>query len=83
MSVRAKFTVNRIERCQQMTYIDGKCLSMEVQTIKMSPVSSGSEENKQFFALTPTGILELGTVNADAAKQFELGKSYYIDFTPA
>jgi hypothetical protein len=77
MRVRAKFTCNSITRTKRWNGPG------EVQTIKLSPVTSGSDENKEFFDATPTGSIELGTVNEAAAKQFELGKSYYIDFTLA
>jgi hypothetical protein len=80
--VRAKFTVNRIERSQEWN------TKKELQTIVMSPVTGHgedgkSDENKQFWAYTPSGEIKLGTVNAEAAAMFELGKSYYVDFTPA
>lgn len=83
MSVRAKFTVNSIIRTLGSTYVDGKYVAKEVQTIKLYPVSGGGDENKAFFASTPTGSIELGAVNLEAANQFELNKEYYIDFTPA
>ncbi len=51
--------------------------------IKMIPVYSASEENKKFFEATPSGMIELGVVNPEAAKQFEQGKEYYIDISPA
>jgi hypothetical protein len=78
MSVRAKFIVNSITRTKHWDANKG-----EVQTIKLMPVTSGSDENKSFYAATPSGTIELGTVNEEAAKQFELGKAYYVDFTPA
>ena len=78
MSVRAKFKVNSITRQQHWDASKG-----EIQTIKLAPVSSGSDENKSFYASTPTGTIELGTVNADAAQQFVLGGEFYVDFTPA
>lgn len=87
MSVRAKFVVNQIERSQNGGYRENgqydSSLKTEVSTIKLLPVSGGSEENKKFFAWTPTGEIQLGTINPEAAKQFELGKAYYVDFTPA
>lgn len=52
-------------------------------TIKFSPVSSGSEENDRFYKYTPWGELVLGTVNKDAAVQFEVGKEYYLDLNAA
>lgn len=76
MSVRAKFKCESIERSR---WQDGK----EVHTVKLSPVYGGSEENKKFYAASPCGKIELGTLNPEAAAAFELGKSYYVDFTPA
>lgn len=83
MSVRAKFVVQSITRTQSSVYKDGQTVPQEVQTIKLYPVTGGTDENKKFFASTPTGAIELGTVNVEAAKQFELNKPYYVDFTPA
>lgn len=51
--------------------------------VEMEPVFSGSKENEEFFKYTPCGRLEVGTINAEAAKQFEVGKEYYIDISPA
>jgi hypothetical protein len=51
--------------------------------ISLSPVYSGSEENKAFFSATPGGRIDLFIINPEVAKQFERGKEYYVDFTPA
>ena len=51
--------------------------------IKLEAVTSGSEENKTFFKYTPSGQISMGTINKEAAAQFEVGKEYYIDFSPA
>lgn len=50
--------------------------------IKLSAVTTGNKENEEFFKYTPSGIIEMGVVNSEAARQFEQGKEYYIDFTP-
>lgn len=55
----------------------------ELTTVKLSPVYGDSPENKEFFRYTPSGRVELGTINKAAADGFELGKAYYVDFTPA
>lgn len=77
MTVRAKFVVQRIER---MMYNSEK----EMQNIVMTPVyGTGDTENAKFWQYTPSGEIRLGTINAEAAAEFELGKEYYIDFTRA
>jgi hypothetical protein len=78
MSVRAKFICNSITRQKHWDRSKG-----ETQTIKLTPVVGGSEENEAFYEATPSGSIDLMTVNEEAAKNFELGKSYYVDFTPA
>lgn len=82
-TVRAKFRVSAIERRIGTVWIDGKAQSGEVQTITLNPVTGGSDENKSFFASTPSGEIKLGTVNVEAAQVFQLEHEYYIDFTPA
>jgi hypothetical protein len=52
-------------------------------TVHLSPVTSGSDENKKFYEATPGGKIELGTVNGEALKQFAIGDEFYVDFTPA
>lgn len=75
MSVRAKFKVVSIKRTQ---FMDGPG-----SVVELSPVVSGSAENKEFYKWTPSGRIELGTINESAAEQFEIGKDYYVDFSKA
>jgi hypothetical protein len=42
-------------------------------------VTSGSEENKEFFASTPGGQVHLTAVRGDL---YVPGAAYYLDFTP-
>lgn len=72
MSVRAKFKVSRIEQ----ESVDGRI-------IELKPVTGGSAENQSFYRWTPSGVIELRTISEFAAKQFEFGKEFYVDFTPA
>lgn len=65
-------------------------LSCEIETLgwirpvfiyrkkKLSPVMSGSEENKKFYAATPSGSIELGQFGEEV---FEPGKTYFVDFS--
>ena len=75
--VRAKFTCTAIE--------DNGAKSPEDKgsTITLLPVTGGSKENDEFYKWTPGGQVLLSTVNESAAAQFEVGKQYYVDFTPA
>jgi hypothetical protein len=75
MSVRAKFKLDRHE-----TTLYGKD---EVRTLEFSVATADSEENKRFFKYTPYGTVKLGILNKEAWEHFELGKEYYVDFTPA
>ena len=67
--VRAKFVCSLVDKSTKCVYL--------------YPVYTGSEENKQFFAATPGGQITLNVVNEAAMGQFEQGKEYYIDFSPA
>ena len=51
--------------------------------VSLSPVYSGSDENKAFFEATPSGEIHFNTVNAVAFNSFAVGCEYYIDFAPA
>lgn len=70
--VRCKFVVDSISKTR-----------FSHHTIEMSPVSSGSEENKNFWKWTPGGKISFNSINDEAVKQFEVGKEYYVDFTDA
>jgi hypothetical protein len=49
----------------------------------LQAVTTGSEENKTFWRWTPSGRLEMSVLNTQAGTLFEVGKEYYVDFTPA
>lgn len=73
MTVRAKFKVTGIEQ-----YIEGGH-----GTVKLAPVIGGSPENDDFYKWTPSGSIELGTINATALAQFQEGKEFFVDFNLA
>ena len=77
MTSRAKFTVQSITTHKAW---NGPGL---MGTVKLIPVTGGSEENKAFYEATPSGQIELGTVNDAVLKQFNVGDEFYVDFTPA
>lgn len=85
--VRAKYRVNEIVRSiGSRRKPDGTYEPAEVNTVRMSPVygnNDPSHENTKFWAATPSGQFEMSCINLDAAKFFEPGQEYYIDFTKA
>lgn len=76
MTVRAKFVCTGKNET-------GFCENSKSTIVTLSPVTSGSEENKTFWQYTPSGKIELSTVNQAAADQYQVGKEYFIDFIPA
>ncbi|WP_395008670.1 hypothetical protein [Undibacterium sp.] len=72
MGVRAKFKVTSITETSGGT-----------KAVKLYPVTSGSEENKEFYKFTPSGEINLGVLNEAAAKQFAVDQEFFVDFTPA
>lgn len=66
MGVRAKF------RCD---------VKLDMGRIVLHAVAGGSKENDEFFQATPNGTIDLSIVNPAAITQFEIGKSYFVDFT--
>jgi hypothetical protein len=70
--VRCKFVVDSVTKSRS-----------GFANVVMTPVTSGSEENKKFWEYTPSGKLEIGTTNIAAADELEVGKEYYIDITKA
>lgn len=78
MNVRAKFKVDAIK-----TTLSNK---EKLFTIKLSPVYGNNDpdhENTKFYRWTPSGSINLSVVREETANAFELGKEYYIDFTPS
>lgn len=70
MSVRAKFIVDSKTEHKDKYF-----------SITLKPVTCGSEENKEFYKWTPSGLITLDVINTKVSDQFEIGKEYYIDFT--
>lgn len=80
MSVKAKFKVQSITETSNCDVT-----KPNLKTVRLSPVydSNPESENGKYWQATPSGSIELGTINEDAAKQFEVGKDYYITFEKA
>lgn len=73
---RAKFYVSSLTK-QKMGQLG------DIGTVVvLNPVMTGSKENEDFYKWTPSGKIEMGTLNEKSAGVFEIGKEFYIDFTP-
>ena len=77
-TVRAKFKCESITRRKHWDKEKG-----EIHDVKLTPVMGNTPENEEFYAATPSGSIELGTVNGEAAAMFELGEEYYVEFFKA
>lgn len=82
-TVTAKFKIDEIKSSLTHRSTGTGSEVVEVKSVVLSPVYGNSEENKQFFAATPSGRIELGILNPEAGQAFELGKEYYVTFTQA
>lgn len=51
--------------------------------IELQAVTKTTPENEVFFKYTPMGKLEMALLQSETAELFEVGKEYYLDFTPA
>lgn len=78
MTVRAKFKVVSLTQREHWDKTKGF-----LHDVVMQPVVSGSKENESFYAATPSGQIQLATINDEAAKQFQIGKEFYVDFSEA
>jgi hypothetical protein len=78
MAVRAKM------KCFAVDHLKGGNPEDVAADIRMIPVyDDGDPENKTWSKYTPSGEVRLFVTNPDAIAQFEIGKSYYLDFTLA
>jgi hypothetical protein len=77
MSVRAKMRCEAIVDTQY-----GPNHSSEVVKFR-SQYDDKIPEDQRFQKATPSASAEFQIDNPEALKQFEPGKTYYLDFTPA
>lgn len=87
MAVRLKFVVQKKGEymgtaCEYIgTAYDaesGSYKPQKVGSVEIFPVTSGSDENKAFYAATPSGRCEFGTMNEAALNSLPLGAECLI-----
>jgi hypothetical protein len=75
MNVRAKFRVTKVSAVDW---------NPEVRIVELSAVcADGVPENERYHRYTPSGSVSLTIDNPPAAVEFDLGKEFYLDFSPA
>lgn len=79
--VRAKFRCQSIEKRLGYSYVQNPGEIVIHEVVKMQPVNGPG--NKTWSDATPSGQIEMAITNPAAVAQFEVGKCYYLDFTPA
>ncbi len=50
-------------------------------TIRLSPVTGNTLENKTFWQYTPSGTFEFNSINEEAFSYFRLGEEYRVEIT--
>jgi len=78
MTVRAKMKVMAITPFHSSDP-NGVCAEVRLMPV----VNDGNAENATWSKYTPSGDVRLTITNPAAIDAFELGKSYFVDFTPA
>lgn len=73
--LRAKFMVQKVTRFAWDTAAEEVELRAVYSTVPTS-------ENYSWSKATPAALLTMTISNPDAVGKLELGKAYYIDFTP-
>lgn len=73
MSVKLKFKV--IEKTERQHWNSS---AATIGGCKLSPVTSGSDENKAFYDSTPGGSIEFSTINKAALDSLPLGAEVYV-----
>jgi hypothetical protein len=77
MSVRTKF------RCIGINHVHTGNPDYSASTVTFCPVWEQDGVNRKWSQATPNGKIEMTITNPTAVDQFELGKDYFVDFTPA
>ena len=75
--VRTKF------RCTGISHIFTGAADQSAATVVLVPVWEQDGVNRKWSKATPSGKHEMLITEPGCVEQFELGRDYYLDFTPA
>lgn len=80
MKVLLKFRVQRKSESMGTSFDQEtrEYKQVKIGSVEMYPVTSGSDENKQFYHATPSGKIEFGSINAAAIDALPLDAEVYV-----
>ena len=81
MNVRCKFYVTRITH--HNIYAPPGQPAKFAAEIALAPIWEQDGVNRKWSEATPTGEIKMTITNEDSIAAFELGKYYFVDFSPA
>lgn len=76
-----KFQITSKEKSE--THVYNKNHPVPVVAVTMMPVYTGSKENEEFFASTPSATFNMTVVNRAAMEGFEVGDEVFITIEKA
>lgn len=82
MAVRLKFKVMKRIEYATTIYQDRTAVPARLGSLELIPVTGGSDENAQFYAMTPSGKIEFSSVNSAALDNLPLGTEVYVTIEP-
>lgn len=82
MQVRAKCRVTKKVQSSSINPHEKETPQVEV-TLQPVFATADGDANKSWSQYTPSGELRLVITNPAASDAFEVGKAYFVDFTPA
>lgn len=80
MTVRAKC---RVTGRHEFNSVNGEEITQVEVTLQPVFGQGDEDANSQWSRWTPSGELRLTITNPEAYNQFQRGKTYYVDFSPA
>lgn len=90
--VRCKFRLSNVTTDESGQYdTNNKVVMRKTYTLSFRPVMGDYDreagkykptENTKFWEATPSGEFKFMTIKEDAARAFNFGQNYYIDFIP-
>lgn len=83
-NMRAKFAVSNVQEFKnEAGEVTGERLSFNAVCKSDGYPADGTDENNTFARWSPSAECHIHVANPNLFGQFERGKQYYVDFTPA